>query len=76
MIIDAHAHLVAPKSLNAYRTMLDVSNGLHDKMNPNISDDELAKCAASNIAIMDKVGTDMQMLSPRPFTLWHSPSPG
>lgn len=72
MIIDAHAHLVAPDSLYAFRSLLQVSNGLHDKMLPKISDEELAKCAARNVAIMDSVGTDMQLISPRPFMLMHS----
>ncbi|MDB5082307.1 MAG: Amidohydrolase [Chloroflexi bacterium] len=71
MIIDAHAHLVAPEGLNAYRSMLHVSSGLHDR-GANIKDEDLARSAANNVAIMDSVGTDMQMISPRPFMLMHS----
>ncbi|HLG76643.1 MAG TPA: amidohydrolase family protein [Ktedonobacteraceae bacterium] len=72
MIIDAHAHLVAPESLYGFRSMLQVSNGLHHIVKPSVSDEELARSAARNVAVMDSVGTDMQLLSPRPFMLWHS----
>jgi 4-oxalmesaconate hydratase len=72
MIIDSHAHLVTPQSLYAFWTVLSVSNGLHDNLEPGITDEEISACAAKNVAIMDSVGTDMQLLSPRPFTLMHS----
>ena len=72
MIIDAHAHLVTPKSLQAFWSVQSVSNGLHDHLDPGSLDEEIKECAAANVAIMDSVGTDMQLLSPRPFTLMHS----
>jgi 4-oxalmesaconate hydratase len=69
MIIDAHAHLVAPASLYGYRSTLIVSGGQHGASLANISDDELKKSADSNVKLMDEVGTDIQFLSPRPFML-------
>ena len=66
MIIDAHAHLVAPDGLYAFRSALLADGGYHTA-EPKIPDDALAESAASNIAIMDSVGTDVQLLSPRPF---------
>jgi 4-oxalmesaconate hydratase len=72
MIIDSHAHLVTPQSMYAFWSVISVSNGLHDDLKPSISDEEIATCATRNVAIMDSVGTDMQLLSPRPFTLMHS----
>src|SRR5690625_3039894 len=72
MIIDAHAHLIVPKSLNAFWPVIAVSNGLHDSLMPAIPEEEIKECADRNVAIMDSVGTDMQLLSPRPFTLMHS----
>ncbi|OLO39019.1 amidohydrolase [Alkalihalophilus pseudofirmus] len=72
MIIDSHAHLVTPQSLYAIWPVIQVSNGLHDNIEPNVTDEEIKACADRNIAIMDSVGTDMQLLSPRPFTLMHS----
>ena len=68
MIIDAHAHLVAPPSFYAHRSNLVVSGGQYGyPFRARVSDEELAKSAAENIAIMDEVGTDVQLLSPRPF---------
>lgn len=75
MIIDAHAHLLTPPSVFAIRTVLQASNGQHSKewyRQRWMKDGEVEKAAADCIAIMDEVGTDIQLLSPRPFTLWHS----
>jgi 4-oxalmesaconate hydratase len=74
MIIDAHAHLVAPDGLYAYRANLIADGGYHHGK-PQISDEALAKAAAGNVAIMDSVGTDVQLLSPRPFHLGTSMQP-
>lgn len=75
MIIDAHAHLVAPSSLYAFKANLHASRGAHGNESANISDDALAEAAASNIAVMDGVGTDVQLISPRPYQLMHSEYP-
>ena len=69
MIIDAHAHLVAPASLYGYRSTLIVSGGQHGAALAGIPDDELKKSADNNVKLMDEVGTDIQFLSPRPFML-------
>jgi predicted TIM-barrel fold metal-dependent hydrolase len=74
MIIDSHAHLVAPDSLYAFRALLLADGGYHGGK-PKISDDALAEAAAGNVAIMDSVGTDLQLLSPRPFHLGSSMRP-
>ncbi|WNF01141.1 amidohydrolase family protein [Streptomyces luomodiensis] len=74
MIIDAHAHLVAPDSLYAFRALLLADGGYHG-IDPKISDDALTEAAAGNVAIMDSVGTDLQLLSPRPFHLGSSMQP-
>ena len=74
MIIDAHAHLVAPEVFYAYKARLQ-SNGGHHKGSAGISDDELAASAAKNVKLMDEVGTDVQLLSPRPFHLMTSEKP-
>jgi 4-oxalmesaconate hydratase len=71
MIIDSHAHLVAPPSLYAYRSSLTVSRGQHGFYKTHIAEDELAKSAANNVKLMDDVGTDLQLLSPRPYMLVH-----
>ncbi|MFT5138944.1 MAG: 4-oxalmesaconate hydratase [Rhodothermales bacterium] len=71
MIIDSHAHLVAPDSLYKYRTDLVAFRGQFGYFKANISDEALGKAAAHNVALMDEVGTDVQILSPRPFILLH-----
>ena len=74
MIIDAHAHLVAPDSLYGYLSTLRASGGTYGNASP-VSDEALGASADSNLKIMDRVGTDMQLLSPRPFQLNHSAKP-
>jgi len=74
LIIDAHAHLVAPDSLYAYLSTLRASGGTYGNASP-VTDEALTAAAASNVKIMDSVGTDMQLLSPRPFQLNHSAKP-
>lgn len=72
MIIDAHAHLVAPPQLNEHRSNLTVSQGQYGyPFRASITDSDLKGAAQRNVDIMDKVGTDVQLLSPRPFLLLH-----
>jgi predicted TIM-barrel fold metal-dependent hydrolase len=75
MIIDAHAHLVAPNALYVYKANLHANGGAHGKGGPGISDDQLRASAEENVAVMDSVGTDVQLLSPRPYMLMHSERP-
>lgn len=74
MIIDVHAHLVAPPALYAHRSSLLAANG-HYRPPVGVSDDALAESAAGNVAILDAVGTDVQLISPRPFQQMHSMKP-
>jgi 4-oxalmesaconate hydratase len=74
MIIDAHAHLVAPDALYAYRSNLMADGGYH-LGHPKVSDDALAECANATVEIMDGVGTDIQLISPRPYNQGHSMRP-
>lgn len=69
-IIDAHAHLVAPASLYAHRSNLMVSGGQYcEHYRANLKQADLEASAANNVALMDEVGTDVQLLSPRPFLM-------
>lgn len=74
MIIDSHAHLVAPPVFYGYRANLLASGGYY-KGKPGVSDEALATSAANNVAIMDGVGTDVQLLCPRPFHQMQSAKP-
>ncbi|AIT82657.1 MULTISPECIES: amidohydrolase family protein [Sphingomonadales] len=68
MIIDAHAHLVAPAALYAHRSNLVVSGGQYgSSYRAQVSERLLEESADQNVRIMDAVGTDLQLLSPRPF---------
>jgi 4-oxalmesaconate hydratase len=74
MVIDAHAHLNAPEVFYAYKARLQASGGAYQG-DPKISDEELAKAADRNVALMDQVGTDVQLISPRPYQLMSSTKP-
>jgi predicted TIM-barrel fold metal-dependent hydrolase len=75
MIIDAHAHILAPDALYVFKSNLLADGGYHD-LAPSISDEDIAQTAGRNITLMDQVGTDIQLLSPRPFHQMHSVKPG
>lgn len=74
-IIDMHAHTVAPPELYAFKSTLLSGRGYHGKGAFNVSDERIEQFAKQNVDIMDKFGTDMQFLSPRPFQLMHSEKP-
>lgn len=72
-IIDMHAHTVAPPELYAAKATLLSGRGYHGKS--PISEERIEQFAQNNLKIMDKVQTDVQFLSPRPFQLMHSEKP-
>jgi len=74
MIIDVHAHLVTPVAVSAWRSNLLAANG-HYRPPLAVSEAVLAESAAGNVALMDSVGTDIQLISPRPFLQMHSVKP-
>jgi 4-oxalmesaconate hydratase len=66
---------VTPDSLYANGMVALAAQGGHGRIPAKVSDAEIDACAARNLAAMDAVGTDVQLLSPRPFTLMHSRGP-
>jgi 4-oxalmesaconate hydratase len=81
MIIDIHAHFTAPDKLFAYKSnLLAARSRPRDKLKLS---DELIKEAlnkpvhggASHLEQLDQVGTDYQIISPRPYQLMHSEKP-
>jgi predicted TIM-barrel fold metal-dependent hydrolase len=74
MVIDCHAHLVAPDTLFAFRSVLLTTYG-HIDPPFVLSDEALAKSAGANVALLDEVGTDIQLLSPRPYQQMQSAKP-
>src|SRR4051812_1574765 len=75
MIIDSHAHIVMPPE--SFRFMAELVGG---RANPNtlpkIPEASVRKVAEELVRSMDKVGTDLQFISPRPYLQMHSVKPG
>lgn len=67
MIIDAHGHVSAPDGLYAYNYKLIATRGDFGKGDPRISDDALAAAVAPHVRLLDAVGTDLQLIPPRPW---------
>jgi predicted TIM-barrel fold metal-dependent hydrolase len=83
MIIDVHGHLSAPDSLLAYKASLLSHRGAHGRGGLAPSDDQLragieeagGAFGQSHLAHLDEAGIDLQLISPRPYTLMHSEEP-
>jgi predicted TIM-barrel fold metal-dependent hydrolase len=82
MIIDCHAHMSAPQQLWAYRSLLLAHRGWNGPSKVAMTDDEIRQSLdAPEIApnghmrCLHDHGTDVQLLSPRPWHLMHSESP-
>jgi 4-oxalmesaconate hydratase len=83
MIIDCHGHVSAPAELWVYKALLLSHRGEHGRRFPELTDQEIlahtdrkemAPCG--HLSMLDRVGTDYQLLSPRPFQMMHSEKPG
>ncbi len=82
-IIDCHGHVSAPDALWVYKSLLLSHRGEHGKGFPEPSDEEVLIAAnkkemapCGHLDMLDKAGTRMQLLSPRPFQQMHSEKPG
>ena len=82
MIIDCHGHVSAPAELWAHKATLMSHRGEHGRRMEEISDEqilyyankkEMAPCG--HLDMLDRVGTKLQLLSPRPFQMMHSVKP-
>ncbi|MGY9004790.1 MAG: amidohydrolase family protein [Alphaproteobacteria bacterium] len=81
MIIDIHAHFSAPEKLFAYKANILASRG-RSRGAVKLSDDEILGAlnkkvhgGNSHLEQLDEVGTDIQIISPRPYQLMHSEKP-
>lgn len=70
MIIDAHGHTVAPAEVYEYQAKMIARRESFKP--PRLSDDLLAEKLKGHVALLDEVGTDVQFISPRPYTMMHS----
>ncbi|CAM2169761.1 OH-DDVA meta-cleavage compound hydrolase [Paraburkholderia sacchari] len=83
MIIDCHGHVSAPAQLWVYKANLVSHLGAHGRKMPDVSDGEIIRAMnkkemgpCGHVEALERVGTDMQALSPRPFQMMHSAKPG
>jgi OH-DDVA meta-cleavage compound hydrolase len=81
MIIDIHAHFTAPDKLFAYKANLLASRA-RQRGKLKLSDDLIVEAlnkevhgGASHLQQLDEVGTDIQIISPRPYQMMHSEKP-
>ena len=74
MIIDSHAHVVVPNESYKYMAEL-VASRANPNFPPSLTDESVRNAGQTIIDIMDKVGTDIQFLSPRPYMQMHSVKP-
>ncbi len=83
MIVDVHGHVSAPDGLYAYKANLLSHRGAHGRGGVSVSDDQLrsavespnASFGISHLEHLDTAGIDVQLISPRPYTLMHSEDP-
>jgi 4-oxalmesaconate hydratase len=75
MIVDAHAHVVMPDAAYRYMASLVASrtNPIEEMKLPG--DEVLRPLTERHIEAMNKVGTDIQFISPRPYAQLHSIRP-
>lgn len=74
LIIDSHAHVVLPPESYKFMSEL-VASRANPASKPKLTDDAVRVAGQGIIDIMDRVGTDIQFLSPRPYMQMHSVKP-
>jgi predicted TIM-barrel fold metal-dependent hydrolase len=83
MIVDVHGHVSAPDGLYAYKANILSHRGAHGRGGVAVSDDQLREAVEtangafgiSHLEHLDAAGIDVQIISPRPYTLMHSEEP-
>lgn len=71
LIIDTHAHVIVPPGSYKYMAELAASRA-NPSFPPNLSDASVRHAGQTIVDIMDRVGTDIQFLSLRPYMQLHS----
>src|SRR2546426_9443151 len=82
MVIDSHAHVTAPDGLYVYKAALTAHRGAHGRGAVNATDDDIIKAlnspvfgGSSHLDQLKEAGTDMQIISPRPYQMMTSEHP-
>ena len=83
MIIDCHGHVSAPPELWAYKSAVLSHRGSHGRGGVRVTDDQIRAAAnkkemapCGHLDMLHKHGTDVQLISPRPFQMMSSFEPG
>jgi predicted TIM-barrel fold metal-dependent hydrolase len=74
-VIDIHGHLSAPAELYAYKSLLLASRGSHGREGLQLPDEVMETATGRHRDLLRAHGTDIQLLSPRPFQLMPSEQP-
>ena len=82
MIIDSHGHVTAPDSLYVYKAQIISHRGAHGRGGHLANDADVREAltkpvfgGSSHLGQLKEVGTDMQLISPRPYQMMTSESP-
>lgn len=75
MIIDSHGHTTFPAKVYEYQAKLVASRGYPILKPPSISDEAMRQAMEKHVQTLREVGTDLQLLSPRPYHAMHSIQP-
>jgi predicted TIM-barrel fold metal-dependent hydrolase len=82
MIIDSHGHVTAPDSLYVYKAQILAHRGAHGRGGNLANDEDVRKAlnapvfgGSSHLAQLKEVGTDLQLISPRPYQMMTSEHP-
>ena len=75
MIIDIHGHTLAPAEVYQFQGRMVGSRGNPFDGFPKVSDESILKHLDKHVELLKSVGTDMQLISPRPYLAMHSLQP-
>ncbi len=82
MVIDSHAHVTAPDALYVYKAGLIAHRGAHGRGGVNAKDEDIHKAlnspvfgGSSHLEQLKEAGTDLQIISPRPYQMMTSENP-
>ncbi len=82
MIIDSHGHVTAPDSLYLYKAQILAHRGAHGRGGHLANEDDVRKAlnapvfgGNSHLDQLKEVGTDLQLVSPRPYQMMTSEHP-
>src|SRR6202140_1477280 len=82
MVIDAHAHVTAPDSLWVFKAQILAHRGGHGRGGTGATDEDIIQAlnkpvfgGSSHLAQIKEAGTDMQVISPRPYQMMTSENP-